>query len=90
MPPLNLPPLPSNVKLKTAQAPSELPHLPGVKWTQTSYEDKLELVQLFQGVETVLCFFVVLMDTNNATQKRIIDAAVEAGVKRYAPAEWAA
>jgi hypothetical protein len=56
---------------------------------QTSYEDEAELVNLFEGVETVLCFFAVLNDPGNVVQKRIIDASIKAGVKRYAPAEWA-
>jgi hypothetical protein len=56
---------------------------------QTTYQDKYELVQLLKGVHTVLCFFTVHLDPGSETQKRLIDAAVEAGVKRYAPAEWA-
>ncbi|KAI0840136.1 NAD(P)-binding protein [Hypoxylon sp. FL0890] len=69
--------------------PAQLPSLPGVKWIQTTYGDKSELVRLFQGVETVLSLFPVHFDVGNATQKRLIDAAVEAGVKRFAPSEWA-
>ncbi|KAI2615531.1 NAD(P)-binding protein [Hypoxylon sp. NC1633] len=68
--------------------PSQYPPQPNVKWVQTNYE-KGELVGLFHGVETVLCFFPVHLDAGNATQKRLIDAAVEAGVKRFAPSEWA-
>ncbi|KAK9770739.1 putative NmrA-like domain-containing protein [Seiridium cardinale] len=66
----------------------ELPSLPGLQWIQTSYQEKSELVQLFRGINTVLCFLTVHTDNENETQKRIIDAAVEAGVKRYAPSEW--
>ncbi|KAI1099399.1 NAD(P)-binding protein [Jackrogersella minutella] len=69
--------------------PASFPSLPGVKWVQTTYEDKSELVRLFEGVETVLTFFPVHFDPGNVTQKRLIDAAVEAGVKRFAPSEWA-
>ncbi|KAF4334929.1 2`-hydroxyisoflavone reductase [Fusarium beomiforme] len=68
--------------------PSGFPELPGVKWIQTDYANKSELVQLFRGVETVLSFLAVHLDPGNETQKRIIDAAVEAGVKRFAPSEW--
>ncbi|KAK7432009.1 hypothetical protein QQZ08_001299 [Neonectria magnoliae] len=68
--------------------PSGFPFLPGVKWLQTTYEDKSELIRLFEGVHTVLCFITVHSDLGNETQRRIIDAAVEAGVKRYAPSEW--
>ncbi|KAJ4248818.1 hypothetical protein NW762_012656 [Fusarium torreyae] len=69
--------------------PSTFPDLPGVGWIQTSYEDKAELIGLLQGVHTVLCFFAVHMDPGSETQKRLINAAIEAGVKRYAPSEWA-
>ncbi|VUC26882.1 unnamed protein product [Clonostachys rosea] len=69
--------------------PSQFPSIPGVKWVQTSYQDEAELVKLFQGVEAVLCFFAVMNDPGNEVQKRLIDASVKAGVKRYAPAEWA-
>jgi hypothetical protein len=37
----------------------------------------------------VLSFIVVHLDTNCASQKALIDAAIEAGVKRIAPSEWA-
>ncbi|RYP41826.1 hypothetical protein DL768_010436 [Monosporascus sp. mg162] len=69
--------------------PAQFPSLPGVAWVQTTYEDKPELVRLFNGLEAVLCFLPVHLDPENATQKRLIDAAVEAGVKRFAPSEWA-
>lgn len=69
--------------------PAQFPSFPGVEWTQTNYEHKSELVGLFKGVETVLVCFAVHLDQDNATQKRLIDAAVEAGVKRLAPSEWA-
>ncbi|KAI1759948.1 NAD(P)-binding protein [Hypoxylon sp. FL1150] len=69
--------------------PTQFPSLPGVTWVKAAYEDKSELVRLFQGVEVVMCFFPVHFDPGCATQKRLIDAAVEAGVKRYVPSEWA-
>ncbi|KAF4460225.1 2`-hydroxyisoflavone reductase [Fusarium albosuccineum] len=68
--------------------PSTFPSLPGVTWVQTNYEDKAELVKLLSGIHTVLCFIAVHLDPGNESQKRIIDAAIEAGVKRYAPSEW--
>ncbi|KAI1472630.1 NAD(P)-binding protein [Daldinia caldariorum] len=69
--------------------PAQFPSLPGVEWVQTTYEDKSELVRLFKGVETVICFLAVHLDKDNAIQKRLIDASIEAGVRRYAPSEWA-
>jgi len=68
---------------------SAFPELTGVKWIQTDYNDESELVELLRGVNTVLCFFAVHLDPGCETQKRLIDAAVKAGVERYAPSEWA-
>ncbi|KAK2600317.1 hypothetical protein QQS21_004958 [Conoideocrella luteorostrata] len=68
--------------------PIDLPTLPGVRWVRTNYEGKDELVRILQGAHTVLCFFAVHHDAGSETQKRLIDAAIEAGVRRYAPSEW--
>ncbi|KAI1093639.1 NAD(P)-binding protein [Rostrohypoxylon terebratum] len=68
--------------------PAKYPPIAGVKYVQTNY-DKKELVNTLKGVETVLCFFPVHLDQGNEIQKRIIDASIEAGVKRFAPSEWA-
>ncbi|KAH7257899.1 hypothetical protein BKA59DRAFT_471262 [Fusarium tricinctum] len=68
---------------------SSFPELTGVKWIQTDYNDESELVEVLRGVNTVLCFFAVHLDPGCETQKRLIDAAVKAGVRRYAPSEWA-
>ncbi|KAI0850699.1 NAD(P)-binding protein [Daldinia vernicosa] len=69
--------------------PAQFPALPGVEWVKTAYDDKSELVRLFKGVEAVICFLAVHLDKDNATQKLLIDASIEAGVRRYAPSEWA-
>ncbi|KAI1461939.1 NAD(P)-binding protein [Annulohypoxylon moriforme] len=68
--------------------PTHYPPITGVKYVQTNY-DKGELVKILKGVETVICFFPVHLDPGNETQKRLIDASIEAGVKRFAPSEWA-
>ncbi|KAI9150303.1 Oxidoreductase BOA1 [Paramyrothecium foliicola] len=60
-----------------------------VKWTRASFTDKSELVALLRGVDVVLNFIVVNTDHENTVGKLLIDAAVEAGVKRFAPSEWA-
>ena len=73
---------------KYCQETSRYPFMPGVEWKQTSYEGKVELVQLLKGVNTLLCFWDVSKDPDATAQKRLVDAAVEAGVKRYAPSEW--
>jgi hypothetical protein len=40
-------------------------------------------------VHTVLSFIHVQSDPGNINQKNLIKAAIEAGVKRFAPSEWA-
>lgn len=58
-------------------------------WVRTSYKDPLELARILRGVHTVLSFILVHSDRGNVAQKHLIDAAVQAGVKRFAPSEWA-
>lgn len=53
------------------------------------YLDKQQLVQVLQGMHTVLSFITVVMDHENHAQINLINACVEAGVKRFAPSEWA-
>ena len=72
-----------------AQNPALFPSQQGVTWVQTSFKDKAELVKLFEGVEVVLNFIVVNNDPGNEVSTLLVDAAVEAGVKRFAPSEWA-
>ncbi|RGP71324.1 hypothetical protein FSPOR_3445 [Fusarium sporotrichioides] len=63
---------------------------PGVQWFKTDYEHVDELVKLLEGVHTVLSFMSVAPgDTAAGAQQKLIDAAVRAGVKRFAPSEWA-
>ncbi|EWZ89459.1 hypothetical protein FOWG_09159 [Fusarium oxysporum f. sp. lycopersici MN25] len=69
--------------------PANYPQQPNVNWIQISYEDKSELVKHLRGVDVVLNFIVVNEDAENTVGKFVIDAAVAAGVKRYAPSEWA-
>ncbi|KAF7561268.1 hypothetical protein G7046_g2886 [Stylonectria norvegica] len=68
--------------------PAQFPSQPGVTWVQTSYKDKAELVKIFTGVEVVLNFIVVNNDPGNVVSTLLVDAAIEAGVKRFAPSEW--
>ena len=53
------------------------------------YSDKAALTGLLEGVDTVLSFVVAASDPDGAVQKNLIDAAVAAGVRRFAPSEWA-
>lgn len=61
---------------------------PRITWAKTDYTDTKQLVQALQGVHTLLSF-VTEEDASSLIQKRLIDAAVQAGVKRFAPSEWA-
>lgn len=56
---------------------------------QTTFQDKAELAKLFKGVEVVLSFIVTNNDPGNVSANNLLDAAIEAGVKRFAPSEWA-
>ncbi|KAK0742086.1 hypothetical protein B0T21DRAFT_408936 [Apiosordaria backusii] len=47
-----------------------------------------ELVKALQGVHTVLSFVAPHNDPEATAQKTLIDAAIQAGVKRFAPSEW--
>ncbi|KAL2192879.1 hypothetical protein P885DRAFT_72624 [Corynascus similis CBS 632.67] len=61
----------------------------GTTWVKVDYTDKQSLVQALDGVHTVLSFVVLLTEDDAFVQKNLIDAAIEAGVKRIAPSEWA-
>lgn len=63
--------------------------IPGVSYIRTSYEDFNQLARALHGVHTVLSFLVTQDDPVSMAQKNLIDAAVQAGVKRFAPSEWA-
>ncbi|KAH7111903.1 hypothetical protein B0J13DRAFT_659448 [Dactylonectria estremocensis] len=61
---------------------------PGVSWVKVNYEDRDQLTEILRGVHTVLSFIVVHWDPGSIAQKTLIDAAIAAGVKRFAPSEW--
>ncbi|KAM0211381.1 hypothetical protein ACHAQI_005337 [Fusarium lateritium] len=64
---------------------------PGVKWAKTSYQNIDELATILEGVHTVLSFMSVGPGgSEGRPQENLIDASVKAGVKRFAPSEWAA
>lgn len=62
--------------------------MPGVTWRAVNYDDKSDLVDALQGTHTVLSFIQVMKDPGNKSQKNLIDAAITAGVTRFAPSEW--
>jgi hypothetical protein len=52
------------------------------------YNDKRELTKALRGIHTILSFIQLLADAENTAQKNLIDAAIVAGVKRFAPSQW--
>ncbi|KAK4172669.1 hypothetical protein QBC36DRAFT_349385 [Triangularia setosa] len=78
--------------LLTRKGITELPFnkpLPNVRWVTADYDDPDRLSEILQGVDTVLSFIVTRSDPENKAQKNVIDASVRAGVRRFAPSEWA-
>lgn len=60
----------------------------GVQAIQLDYNQKSQIVDALRGVETVFSFIITGKDPGNVAQKNLIDACVEAKVKRFAPSEW--
>ncbi|KAK4442365.1 NAD(P)-binding protein [Podospora aff. communis PSN243] len=58
----------------------------GVNTVVVDYGNKDQLEDILQGAHTVLSF---VGGPNVDVQKNIIDACIAAGVKRFAPSEWA-
>ncbi|KAI1074522.1 hypothetical protein F5B20DRAFT_563081 [Whalleya microplaca] len=63
-------------------------NMPGIEWKTVDYSDKTALVGALRGVHTLLSFVQLLSDPDQKSQKNLIDAAVSAGVKRFAPSEY--
>ena len=47
------------------------------------------MTEVLRGVDTVLSFITPETDRGCVAQKGLIDACVRAGVRRFAPSEWA-
>ncbi|KAH9906562.1 hypothetical protein F4778DRAFT_778952 [Xylariomycetidae sp. FL2044] len=62
--------------------------VPGVEWQAVDYTDRAALAAVLQGVHTVLSFVQTVADHDQTAQKDLIDAAIAAGVKRFAPSEF--
>jgi hypothetical protein len=52
------------------------------------YDDKECLVEALRGVHTLLSFVQTVTDRDQKSQKLLIDAAIDAGVRRFAPSEF--
>ncbi|KAL4967675.1 uncharacterized protein BDV14DRAFT_168989 [Aspergillus stella-maris] len=73
--------------LSRKDAPTPPPQ--GVTWVKANYEDTEDLARALKGVHTVLSFIIEQDTETSPTQRRLIDTAIQAGVKRFAPSEWA-
>ncbi|KAF2438273.1 NAD(P)-binding protein, partial [Karstenula rhodostoma CBS 690.94] len=60
----------------------------GVTLVTVNYDDAEQLVHALQGVHTILSFISEGEDPQSPMQRKLIDAAVRAGVQRFAPSEW--
>lgn len=58
-------------------------------WIQVDYADKEQLTKVLNGFDTVISFITPQTDPGSEAQKNLIDASICAGVKRFAPSEWA-
>ncbi|KAJ3539169.1 hypothetical protein NM208_g5595 [Fusarium decemcellulare] len=67
-------------------SPSDIP--PGLSWSKVDYNDKPQFARALRGFDAVLSFILVFSDESYRAQLNLIDAAIEAGVKRFAPSEW--
>ena len=73
-----------------AQEATAIDEIPRVVRRTVDYSDKVDLAKALQGVHTVLSFVnQVSPDHNDSSQKSLIDACIAAGVKRFAPSEYA-
>ncbi|KAI1409445.1 NAD(P)-binding protein [Hypoxylon sp. FL1857] len=71
---------------KKAPAPTQI--APELHWQTVDYNDKNGLVDALRGTHTLLSFVQTLSDPDQKSQKNLIDAAIAAGVKRFAPSEY--
>ncbi|KAG9945399.1 NAD(P)-binding protein, partial [Aureobasidium melanogenum] len=61
----------------------------GTTWIQVDYRSQAQLMHALKGVHTLLSFVTEQEDPDSPLQKNLIKAAIEVGVKRFAPNEWA-
>ncbi|KAF1960038.1 NmrA-like family protein-like protein [Byssothecium circinans] len=53
------------------------------------YQDRAALTEALKGFDVCLSFLVVHLDKDNVAHKNLTHASIAAGVKRFAPSEWA-
>lgn len=72
----------------TSKKPAPENSAPGLTWSVVDYDNKLGLSEALSGIHTLLSFVQPLADPEGRVQKTLVDAAVLAGVKRFAPSEY--
>ncbi|KAL4818363.1 hypothetical protein BDW67DRAFT_157823 [Aspergillus spinulosporus] len=76
------------ILLSRKDAPST-PLPDSITWIKTDYGETEQLADILKGVHTVLSFVIEQDGETSPVQRRLIDASIAAGVKRFAPSEWA-
>ncbi|KXT14155.1 hypothetical protein AC579_9247 [Pseudocercospora musae] len=66
----------------------DTPQPPLTTWVKVDYSSIDNLANALKDTHTLLSFITPQTDKNNIVQRYLIDAAVKAGVKRFAPSEW--
>ncbi|KAL4803234.1 hypothetical protein BDV18DRAFT_145426 [Aspergillus unguis] len=77
--------------LSRQDIPAENPEDTTVTRVKTDYASTTDLARILReaNIHTLLSFIIdATEDGDSPVQKRLIDAAVQAGVKRFAPSEW--
>ncbi|KAI1774506.1 hypothetical protein F4818DRAFT_442008 [Hypoxylon cercidicola] len=59
-----------------------------IHWKIVDYDNKKSLVEALRETHTLLSFVQVLSDPDQKSQRNLINAAIAAGVKRFAPSEY--
>ncbi|RVD88990.1 uncharacterized protein DFL_000014 [Arthrobotrys flagrans] len=59
-----------------------------ISWKTVDYSNKEDLANALHDTHTLLSFIQTLSDPDQISQKKLIDAAIAAGVKRFAPSEY--
>ncbi len=85
---LHLLPLLPTSPLTRNQDPEDAETIPGVSWFKAEYGNKNQIASLLGGVDVLLSFIDAVTDAGGENQKSLIDGAILAGVKRFAPSEW--
>ncbi|KAI0179008.1 NAD(P)-binding protein [Hypoxylon sp. FL1284] len=77
-----------DITILSRKAALASPTSPEIHWKTVDYDDETSLVDALRGIHTLLSFVQILSDPDQKAQKNLINAAIAAGVKRFAPSEY--